>query len=102
MSAKITREPSSRVVQPYTIANLGRTYCGTCHPPIVGEHVQHIDQRRHVWDVPEGREMSEEEWRESVTIFVAHCDQCGAHPADFPKFYLHGTATVEHVACRIF
>lgn len=102
MSATLTREQTSITVQPYTIANLGRTYCGACVPPVPGAHVQHIDQRRRVWDVPDGRDLTDAEWRESTAIFVAHCDRCGAHPADFPRFELTGIATVEHVQCHIF
>lgn len=103
MSAQTTRTPTSIEVQPYTTdLTDGRVYCGACRPPVVGAHVQHIDQRRRVWDVPEGRDMDESEYRLTTLLFVPRCDGCGAHPADFPRFDLHGTATVEHVTCRIF
>lgn len=103
MSAQTTRTPSSVEVQPYTTDPTdGRVYCGACCPPVAGAHVGHIDQRRWVCTPTGTCPISEDEWRASTLIFVPHCDRCGTHPADFPKFDMHGTATVEHVACRIF
>lgn len=86
----ITVERVTYTCRPYKFDDLGYVRCGACFDPATDSAVFELADR----DVEDTLWMGADR--------VPTCDICGKPARDWPLFTNTATATIEHVACRIF